>query len=200
MSYSIIGSGGVGSTLASYFAKAGIEVDLANSRGADAVEPVAKKLGQGVVAKSLDDALKADVIVIAVPFLKFRDVASALPGWTGKIVIDVTNAYTLPAEVQEAEFGARTSSEANAKRVPGAKLVKAFNQLPVKELASPVPNGGKRVVFVSSDDEDASAKVARLVKDLGFAPIEVGKLGEGGRLIQAPNALAFQDLIKFEKK
>ena len=200
MSYSIIGSGGVGSTLASYFAKAGIEVDLANSRGADAVEPVAKKLGQGVVAKSLDDALKADVIVIAVPFLKFRDVASALAGWTGKIVIDVTNAYTLPAEVQEAEFGARTSSEANAKRVPGAKLVKAFNQLPVKDLASPVPNGGKRVVFVSSDDEDASAKVARLVKDLGFAPIEVGKLGEGGRLIQAPNALAFQDLIKFEKK
>ena len=200
MSYSIIGSGGVGSTLASYFAKAGIEVDLANSRGADAVEPVAKKLGQGVVAKSLDDALKADVIVIAVPFLKFKDVASALPGWTGKIVIDVTNAYTLPAEVQEAEFGARTSSEANAKRVPGAKLVKAFNQLPVKDLASPVPNGGKRVVFVSSDDEDASAKVARLVKDLGFAPIEVGKLGEGGRLIQAPNALVFQDLIKFEKE
>ena len=200
MSYSIIGSGGVGSTLASYFAKAGIEVDLANSRGADAVEPVAKMLGQGVVAKSLDDALKADVIVIAVPFLKFKDVASALPGWTGKIVIDVTNAYTLPAEAQEAEFGARTSSEANAKRVPGAKLVKAFNQLPVKEIASPVPNGGKRVVFVSSDDEDASAKVARLVKDLGFAPIEVGKLGEGGRLIQAPNALAFQDLIKFEKK
>ena len=200
MSYSIIGSGGVGSTLASYFAKAGIEVALANSRGADAVEPVAKKLGQGVVAKSLDDALKADVIVIAVPFLKFKDVAWALPGWTGKIVIDVTNAYTLPAEVQEAEFGARTSSEANAKRVPGAKLVKAFNQLPVKDLSSPVPDGGKRVVFVSSDDEDASAKVARLVKDLGFAPIEVGKLSEGGRLIQAPNALAFQDLIKFEKK
>ena len=112
----------------------------------------------------------------------------------------MTNAFKLPAEVQEAEFGARTSSEANAKRVPGAKLVKAFNQLPVKDLASPVPNGGKRVVFVSSDDEDASAKVARLVKDLGFAPIEVGKLGEGGRLIQAPNALAFQDLIKFEKK
>ena len=139
MSYSIIGSGGVGSTLASYFAKAGIEVALANSRGATAVEPVAQKLGQRVVAKSLDDALKADVIVIAVPFLKFKDVASALPGWTGKIVIDVTNAYTLPAEAQEAEFGARTSSEANAKRVPGAKLVKAFNQLPVKDLAAPSP-------------------------------------------------------------
>jgi len=200
MSYSIIGTGGVGSTLASFFANAGIKVALANSRGANAVEPVAKKLGQGVVAKSLDEALKADVIFIAVPFLKFKDVASALPDWTGKIVIDVTNAFTLPAEVQEAEFGARPSSEANAERVPGAKLVKAFNQLAVEDLASPVPAGGKRVVFVSSDDEDASAKVARLAERLGFAPIEVGRLGEGGRLIQAPNALVFQDLIKFEKK
>jgi hypothetical protein len=135
-----------------------------------------------------------------VPFLKFKDVASALPDWTGKIVIDVTNAFTLPAEVQEAEFGARPSSEANAERVPGAKLVKAFNQLAVKDLASPVPAGGKRVVFVSSDDEDASAKVARLAERLGFAPIEIGKLDEGGRLIQAPDALVFQDLIKFEKK
>jgi 8-hydroxy-5-deazaflavin:NADPH oxidoreductase len=200
MSYSIIGTGGVGLTLASYFTKDGIEVALANTRGADAVEPVARKLGQGVVAKSLDEALKADVIFIAVPFLKFKDVASALPDWTGKIVIDVTNAFTLPAEVQEAEFGARPSSEANAERLPGAKLVKAFNQLAVKDLASPVPAGGKRVVFVSSDDEDASAKVARLAERLGFAPIEVGRLGEGGRLIQAPNALVFQDLIKFEKK
>jgi hypothetical protein len=200
MNYSIIGTGGVGSTLASYFAKDGIEVALANTRGADAVEPMARKLGQGVVAKSLDEALKADVIFIAVPFLKFKDVASALPDWTGKIVIDVTNAFTLPADVQEAEFGARPSSEANAERVPGAKLVKAFNQLAVKDLASPVPAGGKRVVFVSSDDEDASAKVARLAERLGFAPIEIGRLGEGGRLIQAPNALVFQDLIKFEKK
>ena len=198
MSYSIIGTGGVGSTLASYFAKAGIEVALANSRGADAVKPLATKLGQGVAARSLDEALNADVIFIAVPFLKFKDVASARKDWTGKILIDVTNALT-PPEVEEAERAGRPTSEANAERVPGAKLVKAFNQLPVPTLTSPVAAGGKRVIFVSSDDEDASAKVARLAEQLGFAPIEVGKLGEGGRLIQAPNALVSLDLIKFEK-
>jgi predicted dinucleotide-binding enzyme len=92
------------------------------------------------------------------------------------------------------------SSEVNAERVPGAKLVKAFNQLPVKDLTRRVPDGGKRVIFVSSDHTDASAKVARLTEELGFVPIEVGKLGEGGRLIQAPNALTFQNLIEFEKK
>jgi 8-hydroxy-5-deazaflavin:NADPH oxidoreductase len=78
--------------------------------------------------------------------------------------------------------------------------VKAFNDLPMNVLSSSVPDGGKRVVFISSDHEDASAKVARLAEKLGFAPIEVGKIGEGGRLIQAKNALMFQDLIKFEKR
>jgi predicted dinucleotide-binding enzyme len=136
----------------------------------------------------------------AVPFLQFKGLASALPDWTGKIVIDVTNAFMLPAEVQQAELNGHLSSEVNAERVPGAKLVKAFNQLPMKVLSSPVPAGGRRVVFISSDHEDASEKVARLAEELGFAPIEVGKIGDSGRLIQARNALVFQDLIKFEKK
>jgi predicted dinucleotide-binding enzyme len=98
MSYSIIGTGTVGSTLASFFANARIEVALANTKGADAVEPLARKIGRSVVAKSLDDALKADLIFFAIQFLQFKGVASALPNWTGKIVIDVTNAFKLPAE------------------------------------------------------------------------------------------------------
>jgi 8-hydroxy-5-deazaflavin:NADPH oxidoreductase len=200
MSYSIIGTGTVGKTLAAFFAKAGIAVALANTRGAETVEPVAKELGGNVVAKSLDDALEADVIFFAVGFLNFKDVGSAKPDWTGKIVVDVTNAFLLPQEVQDKELRGRLSSEVNAERVPGAKLVKAFNQLPVQVLSSPVPNGGKRVVFISSDYEDASAEVVSLAEKLGFAPIEVGKIGEGGRLIQARNALVFQNLIKFEMK
>jgi hypothetical protein len=197
MTYSIVGTGKVGQTLASFFPKAGIEVALANTRGPEAVEPLAKELGGKVVAKSLDEALKADIIFFAVQFLNFKDVGSVKPDWTGKIVVDVTNAFMLPAEVQEAELNGRLSSEVNAERVPGAKLVKAFNQLPMKVLNSPVPAGGKRVVFISSDHEDASAKVAMLARQLGFAPIEIGKIGEGGRLIQVPDALVRQDLIKF---
>jgi hypothetical protein len=168
-----------------------MEVALANTRGAEAVEPIVRKLGGTVAARSLDQALEADIIFIAVPFLKFKDVGSLKPNWTGKIVIDVTNAFMLRADVQEAELNGRLSSEVNADRVPGARLVKAFNHLPWQVLSSPVPAGGKRVVFISSDHEDASAKVAGLAEELGFAPIEVGKIGEGGRLIQAPNALVF---------
>ena len=50
---------------------------------------------------------------------------------------------------------------------------------------------------IASDHADASAKIAGLAEELGFAPIEVGRIGEGGRLIQARNALVFQDLVKF---
>ena len=93
----------------------------------------------------------------------------------------------LPPEVQQAEYQEQLISEVNAERVPGAKLVKAFNQLPFKVLASPLPdNVGRKVVFVASDHEDASATVAALAESLGFATTEVGKIAEGGRLIQAP--------------
>jgi len=199
MTYSIVGTGNVGQTLASFFAKAGVEVALANTRGPEAVEPIVKQLGGKIVASSFDEALEAEIIFFAVQFLSFKDIGSVKPDWTGKIVIDVTNAAFLPQEVQDRELQGRVSSEVNAGRVPGAKLVKAFNQLPMQVLSSPVPDGGKRVVFISSDHENASAKVAGLAGALGFAPIEVGKIGEGGRLIQAKNALVFQDLIRFQK-
>lgn len=198
MTYAIIGTGTVGSTLASLFAAKNIPVMLANSRGVAAVAPLAEKIGSSVSAVTLEDALDADIIFFAVGSLAFKDVGAARPDWAGKIVIDVTNGFMLPADVQEAEFNGRLTSEVNAERVPGAKLVKAFNQLPLKVLASPLPdNIGRRVVFVSSDHEDASADVVALAETLGFAPIEVGKIAEGGRLIQARAPLVFQNLIKY---
>ena len=200
MSYSIIGTGTVGSTLASLFAKAGIEVGFANTRGAEAVRPLAEKLGASVVARAREEALEAEVIFFAVQFLHFKELGMALPDWNGKIVVDVTNALGLSPDVIEAELGGRLSSVVNSERVPGARLVKAFNHLPVAVLASPVPEGSRRAVFVSSDDEDASATIARLAERLRFASIQLGKLAEGGRLVHAGNALVFQDLIKLDKK
>jgi hypothetical protein len=197
MTYSIIGTGNVGLTLAGIISRAGINVAIANTRGPATIEPLIASLGQSVTAATLDAALEAHVIFFAVPFLNFKDVAATRSDWTGKIVIDVTNAAFLPLDVQERELQGRLSSEVNADRVPGANLVKAFNQLPMKGLVAPVAiPDGRRVVFVSSDDEASSALVAKLVSDLGYAPIELGKIAEGGRLIQARNALIFQNLIK----
>jgi hypothetical protein len=80
-------------------------------------------------------------------------------------------------------------------------LVKGFNHLGAAILATdPIVEGGHRVVFLSSDDGDAIAPVEDLAKKLGFAPVNLGKLNEGGALVHARGRtwgpLIFQDLFK----
>ena len=198
MTFAIIGTGLVGATLARLFAAKNVPVLIANSRGPESLGDLTAELGASVKAITMREAVTADIVLVAVGSVAFKDVGAVLPDWSGKIVIDVTNAFMLPPEVQQAEYQGRLTSEVNAERVPGAKLVKAFNQLPIGVLASRLPdNAGRRVVFVSSDHEDASATVAALAETLGFAAIELGRIAEGGRLIQARAALVFQNLIKY---
>ena len=84
------------------------------------------------------------------------------------------------------ELDGLLSSAFVAKSFTGAKFVKGFNHLIAATLATdPVVEGGHRVVFLSSDDEDAIAPVADLAKQLGFAPVKLGKLNEGGALVHA---------------
>jgi predicted dinucleotide-binding enzyme len=200
MSYAIIGFGKVGEALARAFARKNIEVAVASRRPAEAHAALAKSIGPSITPKSFEDALTAEIIFLAVPFPTYQDVAKAAPHWQGKIVIDVTNAYGVPPE----ELDDLPSSVVIAQAMPGAKLVKAFNHLPAKTLAEdPAVSGGRRVVFLSSDDEGATDRVTALVEQLGYAPVALGRLGEGGLLVQARgNAwapLIFQDLIKIGK-
>ena len=69
----------------------------------------------------------------------------------------------------------------------------------MKVLASDVPDGGRRVIFTASNDAEAATVVGELIGSQGLAPIYVGKIAEGGLLIQARNALVFQNLIKFDR-
>jgi predicted dinucleotide-binding enzyme len=68
--------------------------------------------------------------------------------------------------------------------------------------ADPNVSGGSRVVFLSSDDENAVAPVAALAEQLGFAPIALGPLKDGGLLVQGRGntwgQLIFKDLVKFK--
>jgi predicted dinucleotide-binding enzyme len=120
----------------------------------------------------------------------------------GKTIIDATNAFGVLLEVEELD--SLPSSAVIAKAFTGAKFMKCFNHLPAATLdADPIVEGGHRVIFLSSDDEDATAPVAALAKQLGFAPIKLGKLNEGGALVQARGGtwaqLIFQDLFKKEQ-
>ncbi len=158
--------------------------------------PQARAIGPRVIAKSLRDALEADTIILAVPFEEHREVAKARPSWEGKTVIDATNAFGVPPE----ELGGLPSSAFVAKAFIGAKLVKGFNHLVAATLAAdPLVEDGHRVVFLSSDDEDAIAPVAALAKQLGFAPVKLGKLNAGGALVHARDRtwgqLIFQEAL-----
>lgn len=166
MSYAIVGFGKIGQALARAFARKNIDVTVASRRPPDALAPLARAIGPTVVAKSLREAVEADTIILAVPFGEHREVAKALPSWKGKTVIDAMNAL-VPAE----ELDGLLSSAFVAKAFTGAKLVKGFNHLIAATLAAdPIVEGGHRVVFLSSDDEDATAPVAALAKNSGSHP------------------------------
>ena len=197
MSYAIIGFGKIGQALAHAFARKNIDVTVASRRPPEALAPQARAIGPTVVARSLRDALEADTIILAVPFGEHREVAKALPSWKGKTIIDATNGFG-------EELDGLLSSAVVAKAFTGARLVKGFNHLGAAKLAAdPVVEGGHRVVFLSSDDEDAIAPVAALAKQLGFAPVKLGKLNEGGALVHARGRvwgqLIFQDLFRREQ-
>ena len=68
MTYSIIGSGNVGSALARQFARSGIAVGIANARGPESIESLQKELAGYVTALTLQESVKADVVILAIPF------------------------------------------------------------------------------------------------------------------------------------
>lgn len=200
MSYAIVGFGKIGQALAHAFARKNINVIVASRRPPEELAPQARAIGPTIVAKSLQDALAADTIILAVPFGEHSEIAKALPSWKGKTVIDAMNSFPLPPE----ELDDLPSSAFVAKSFPGARLVKGFNHLSAAILATePFVEGGHRVVFLSSDDEDAVAPVADLAKQLGFAPVKLGEFNEGGALVHARGntwgRLIFQDLFRKEQ-
>jgi predicted dinucleotide-binding enzyme len=202
MSYAIIGFGKIGQALAKAFARNGIEVSVATTRAPESFASDVAAIGPGIKPKTLKEAIKADVIFLAVRFEQHPDVAKALPDWKGKTIVDVTNGYGMSPE----KLGGQLSSaKAVAKAFAGGRLVKGFNHLGATVLGQdPAVHGGRRVVFLASDDDDAAKDVGALAKSLGFAPIELGGLSEGGMLVQGYGStwgrLIFKDLVQFEKK
>lgn len=199
MSYSIIGFGHVGQALARAFARRNIAVAVASRRDPEALAPQARAIGPTVVPQTVRDAIQANTLILAVPFWEHREVAKALPHWQGKTIIDATNAFGIPV----ADLDGLPSSAVVARAFAGAKFVKGFNHLPAATLAAdPKVDGGRRVVFLASDDESVVTPVAALAEQLGFAPINLGKLSEGGALVQARGRtwtqLIFKDLVKPE--
>lgn len=199
MNYAIIGFGEIGQALAKAFARSGIKVSVATTRDPKSFAADAAAIGPEIIPKTLAEAVKADIVFLAVRYESHRDVAKALATWKGKIIIDVTNTYGMSPE----ELGGQSSSKVVAQAFAGARLVRGFNHLVAAVLGQdPAVHGGRRVVFLASDDDSAAAEIAALAENLGFAPIYLGRLAEGGLLVQTRGnswgQLIFKDLVKFD--
>jgi len=188
MNIGIIGSGMIGGTTARLFARNGHSVVISNRRGPASIAGLVAEIGSNACAASVEDAAKsAEVVLIAIPFGEYRDVP-AKP-LAGKIVVDAMNYYQ--QRDGRIDFGGLSSTELVARRLVDARLVKAFNTMYFQTLASEgrtdKPIEERLALFIAGDNEEAKAVIARLIEEIGFAPIDTGGLHDGG-LLQQPGS------------
>ncbi len=182
MKVSVIGTGNMGRGFAAQLVKAGHSVGLLGRDAAKAAQ-VAKEVGAAAV--SAQDAAKAEVIVLAVPFANAALALKALGDVSGRVVIDLTNPLT--SDYMGLTIGHTTSAaEEIAKAVPGINLVKGFNTVFADVLASGKKTAGGHDVpaFLASDSADAKAVVAELARSIGFAVVDAGGL-KNARYLEA---------------
>jgi predicted dinucleotide-binding enzyme len=172
MKIAIIGSGNVGSALGSSLTRAGNEVTT-TTRGHEAAAVAA-----------------ADAVVLAVPWTSFDDVAARIaPAVAGKLVIDTMNPLNADYSGLDTE-GGPSGAEHVAELLPGARVVKAFNTLFASVQADPTTHGTTIDALYATDDAQAKAQVADLVRGMGFRPVYVGPLARAAQL----EAIAFLNI------
>jgi hypothetical protein len=180
MRIGIIGAGMIGATLGELWVKAGHEIRL-SSRHPEALAPLAARLGERAAAVTTEEAAAfGEVVLLAVPFSAMAELgprlASAL---AGKVVLDAGNPFAArdgSAALAVAAKG-QGSGRWTAEHLPGARVVKAFNTVYFKTLASAGQATGERVgIPLAGDDAAALEVAASLVRDAGLDPVIVGPL------------------------
>jgi predicted dinucleotide-binding enzyme len=184
MKVGIIGSGHIGGTAAKLLVEAEYEVAISNSRGPDSLKELVGSLGQKARAATVEEASRfGEVVLLAIPFKSFRDLDPS--GLSGKVVIDAGNYYPQrDGRFQDIDSGSKTSTEVVATHLMGSKVVKAFNTIYYQHLANygdkSAPLADRFAIFLAGDDAGAKTTVAKLIADIGFAPVDTGTLHEGG--------------------
>jgi predicted dinucleotide-binding enzyme len=178
MKIGFIGSGNIGGAIGELLAKAGHEVFF-SSRNPDNLKPLVARVGPRARAGTPKEAIAfGDVVFIGVPFSSMpqigQDYAAALKG---KIVLDAGNPNPRRDGAVAEPAVAKGAGLATAELLPGARVVRAFNQLNFKVFLSEAHRAGDKVaVPLGGDDQQALAVAARLVTDAGFEPVMVGSL------------------------
>ncbi|SDO55968.1 NADPH-dependent F420 reductase [Actinacidiphila guanduensis] len=180
----LIGSGNIGGTIARLAVDAGIDVVLSNSRGPETLSGLVAELGPRARAATPEEAAAAgDWVVVTIPYHARTSVPRE--PLVGKTVIDTGNYYPdRDGTVPELESGEAVESELLQRHLPGAHVVKAFNNIFYKDLAAlprPVGAPDRTALPIAGDDEDAKKQAADLLSRLGYDVVDVGPLAESWR-------------------
>ena len=179
MRIGILGSGLMGGKLGTLFARAGHEVVFSYSHKRSRLETLARKAGKTARAGTPREAVQdADVLLLAVHWSRVDDVLKKAGDVSGKVIV------TCSLPMNDDDTGlvvAHTSSgaEALAKKVPGARVVSAFGTVPSEVLFAVFEDRDsdyRPSLVYSGDDGDAKATAAKLIRDVGFDPVDAGPL------------------------
>ena len=185
MKVGFIGAGKVTRTLGRHLINAGHTIVVSNSRGPETLADFVAELGPGALAGTKQQAAECDVVILATNWVS---VANALKGidWQGRILIDATNAHLDPPDISlagvtksRAALKGRTSSGMVAEMAVGARLVKAFSNMPMMWIQDFTPNKPRTVIFTSGDDGEAKKLVIELINSTGLVAIDLGPLANG---------------------
>ena len=180
----IIGSGQIGSALARLAVEAGHQVVLSNSRGPETLADMVATLGPGAsAATSWDAAAAGDIVVVTVPVKAFPDLPAA--AMAGKPVIDTCNyGPERDGHIPELDSDSLTSSELLLRHLPGAMVVKAFNNIFFRHLLSlgrPAGAADRSYLPIAGDSAPAKAAVTAFVDSIGFSVVDAGPLADSWR-------------------
>jgi len=179
MRIGILGSGLMGGKLGTLFARAGHEVVFSYARSRDKLDRMARDAGGKARAGTPKEAAQnADALLLAVHWSRVDDVLKQVGTMAGKLIVSCS----LPLNASNTEFilGHTTSgAEELAKKVPGADIVAAFNNIPSEVLFDVFEARGKTPapsMLYCCDTVAGKTIAATLIRDVGFDPIDVGPL------------------------
>jgi 8-hydroxy-5-deazaflavin:NADPH oxidoreductase len=179
MRVGILGSGLMGGRLGTIFARAGHEVVFSYARSEQKLKKLAREAtGKTRPGTPRDAAQETDAVLLAVHWSRIDDVLRQTGDLSGKVVVTCS----LPMNEDNTELVVvHTSSgaEALAKKVPKARVVSAFNTVPSEVLFSVFEARRKatRPGLVYCGDDSRSKRIAvKLIRDVGFDPIDAGPL------------------------
>jgi predicted dinucleotide-binding enzyme len=190
MRIAIIGTGSVGAALARGLAGKGHAVTLgARDPGSNKARTLAADTGSAAMTLA-KAAATAEVVVLALPWSAVEQALADLGDLSGKIIIDCTNPLGRVEGGVGLTLGHTTSGGETVQRLlPRARVVKTLNQVGAEIMARNAHLPHRPVMFMAGDDAAAKTRVAGLLADLGFEPLDAGDITKA-RLLE-PFALVW---------